>query len=72
MRESLALGLGVLAVVGVACNRVYLDTHWFSDVAGNLTGGLAYVLWVFGWFERSSARAAQAGRTNESSLARRV
>jgi membrane-associated phospholipid phosphatase len=40
------------AIVGtVAFSRMYLDAHWFSDVLGGLTIGLAYLLavvWLVG------------------------
>lgn len=54
--RGVALGMGVLAVVGVAWSRIQLDAHWLSDVAGGLTGALAYVLGVLGWVERSRSR----------------
>ena len=35
-----------LLVAGIAGGRLYLKVHWVSDVAGGLTGGAAYLLFV--------------------------
>src|SRR5262245_4039672 len=34
----------VLLIVGVAASRLYLRSHWVSDVLGGITGGAAYLL----------------------------
>ena len=33
-----------LLILGVALSRLYLRSHWLSDVFGGLTGGVAYLL----------------------------
>jgi membrane-associated phospholipid phosphatase len=34
----------LLLIAGVALSRLYLRSHWLSDVLGGLTGGSAYLL----------------------------
>ncbi len=46
-------------VAGIGFSRIYLRAHWFSDVIGGYTAGLAWLcLWV-GWLERRRARRSQ-------------
>ena len=39
----------VLTLAGAAWARVYLGTHWPSDVLGGALLGLAGLLWAYGW-----------------------
>jgi membrane-associated phospholipid phosphatase len=34
----------LLLTLGVAASRLYLRSHWMSDVLGGVTGGTAYLL----------------------------
>src|SRR4029079_13990972 len=40
--HSLLFGAAVAISVAVACSRVLLDVHWFSDVLGGLALGWAW------------------------------
>lgn len=50
------IACGYCGIVGLICfDRVYLNTHWFSDVLGSLLLGAAWLLLVvllYGWLER--------------------
>lgn len=46
--NRLARAAVVLALAGAAGARVYLGTHWPSDVVGGALLGLAGLLWAFG------------------------
>jgi membrane-associated phospholipid phosphatase len=49
--RALAVSGCPAVVVTVAYSRMYLDAHWFSDVLGGMSGGLAYLLlaiWLIG------------------------
>jgi undecaprenyl-diphosphatase len=68
-RRSVRVGICAAIVGTVAFSRMYLDAHWFSDVLGGLSIGLAYLLaaiWLVGsvpalW----TARAPRAARVED-------
>ena len=45
-------------IVGVAYSRLYLHSHWTTDVAGGLTAGVAVVLFGVVWHEARLTTAA--------------
>ncbi len=54
--------IAVLAVAGVAGNRLYVNVHWVSDVVGGLSGGAAYVLGAILVLDRHlHGRSAEGG-----------
>jgi undecaprenyl-diphosphatase len=56
-RSRVAIGVSLGVLVGVVgFDRIYLNAHWLSDVFGGWLFGafwLAFVILLFGWFERS-------------------
>jgi undecaprenyl-diphosphatase len=60
-RRCLLLGACAGVVGIVAYSRMYLDAHWFSDVLGGLTAGVAYLLMAI-WVVRSAPRLGRAWR----------
>ena len=52
----IAITLCGAIIVGVAGSRLYLNSHWATDVAGGFTGGLAVVLFGIAWLERRQGR----------------
>ena len=45
--QELGIGVGLGVLVGVVgFDRVYLNTHWFSDVLGSLLLGAFWLLFV--------------------------
>ena len=44
--------LMIVIVVAVAFSRTYLRAHWFSDVVGGMTLGVAWLFLCLGWLER--------------------
>lgn len=67
-RISACLACG--AAVGlVAMSRIYLDTHWLSDVIGGFALGTAYLLIVIGAAQTLFAPMATAGRRSPDTRA---
>ncbi len=54
----LGSGFAVVVVLGIAYSRIYLNTHWFSDVLGGFTGGAAYLGLSISWIERRAISPA--------------
>jgi undecaprenyl-diphosphatase len=67
-RRSVSVAIWTAIVGTVAYSRMYLDAHWFSDVLGGFSIGLAYLLavvWVVGslpalWEARAAPAATGA------------
>ena len=49
--QWVASGACVVAILGIAVSRIYLDAHWLTDVLGALVGGTAYLLTVLLWID---------------------
>jgi undecaprenyl-diphosphatase len=47
--------LAVVAILGIAYSRLYLNAHWLSDVLGGFTGGAAYLGFGITWIERRAS-----------------
>jgi undecaprenyl-diphosphatase len=47
--------LAVVAILGIAYSRIYLNAHWFSDILGGFTGGAAYLGFGITWIERRAS-----------------
>ncbi len=60
--HALLAGGAVAIAVAVACSRVFLDVHWFSDVLGGLALGWALVRGVLDRLRRTPAPLRCAGR----------
>ena len=45
-------GFCVAAVLSISLSRLYLNSHWLTDVLGALTGGASYLLFVLALFDR--------------------
>ena len=55
----------VLALAGAAWARIYLGTHWPSDVLGGALLGLAGLLWAFGTEQSGKAGATRPSERSE-------
>src|SRR5581483_5358824 len=40
----IATGAGIVAVLGIGLSRMYLNSHWLSDVVGGIAAGLAFLI----------------------------
>lgn len=49
--------LCVVAILGIACSRLYLNAHWLTDVLGGFVGGTAYLTASLAWIDGRSTRA---------------
>ena len=57
-RRLAALLLVMGIVLGIGFSRIYLRAHWFSDVVGGWTIGIAWLFLCLGWLERRRLRVA--------------
>ena len=48
----------IAIVLAVGFSRVYLRAHWFSDVVGGWSLGIAWLFLCLGWLERRRRRLA--------------
>ena len=51
-RRRAALLLMTALVLAIGFSRIYLRAHWFSDVVGGWTIGIAWLFLCLGWLER--------------------
>jgi len=59
--------LGAATVLTVAFSRLYLDVHWFSDLAGGFVLGVAYLLFAIWLVEGLGARPLRMRRRQHAS-----
>jgi len=45
-------GFCIAAVLSISLSRLYLNSHWLTDVLGALTGGASYLLFALALFDR--------------------
>ncbi len=70
-RRLLPFAAAAIVVAGMAWSRTYLQVHWFSDVLGGSTLGLAVALLSFGSVQIASIRAAPMPGSSTRSPVRR-
>jgi undecaprenyl-diphosphatase len=66
-RRIVAVTLLSCLVLAIGFSRIYLRAHWFSDVVGGWTIGVAWVSFCVGWLEYRRRRAAHTGTVGHSS-----
>ena len=71
LRLTAAL-LSVLVVVAVAASRLYIKTHWFTDIVGGLAAGLAIALIGAMLIDRRLSLIDAAAGDGRLGLAKRV
>jgi len=54
----------VLLIAGIAFSRLYLRSHWLSDVVGGVAGGAAYLVFFLLAVDRRPAQRAEGVRTS--------
>ena len=56
-RRIAAVTSMVIIVIAIGFSRIYLRAHWFSDVVGGFSLGLAWLFLCIGWLERYRRQA---------------
>jgi undecaprenyl-diphosphatase len=60
-RRIVAINLMIVIVLAIGFSRMYLRAHWFSDVVGGFSLGIAWLFLCLGWLERRRLRLLGAG-----------
>ena len=54
----------VLLIVGIAFSRLYLRSHWLSDVVGGVAGGTAYLVFFLLAVDRRPRPSGRSATTS--------
>ncbi len=55
-RRVVAINLMIVIVIAIGFSRIYLRAHWFSDVVGGFSLGIAWLFLCLGWLEKYRRR----------------
>src|SRR5437764_987362 len=59
-RRIVAINFMIAIILAIGFSRMYLRAHWFSDVVGGWSLGLAWLFLCLGWLERGRRRQSLA------------